>query len=217
VPRTFFVGDVHGCLGELEALLKRAGCADGDPLVLLGDLVAKGPDSQGVVQLLRERGARAVMGNHDAKVLEARKGRELKKTHAKVAASLTEADWQTLEALPPWLELQDLSAVAVHGGLDPSLPLAQQDEELVRNMRSLDAKGRPSKRIEGGVPWGSRWPGPAFVLFGHDAVRGLQQHAHAWGLDSGCVYGGRLTGCWLPEKQLVSVPAKRVWSEPEVE
>jgi len=215
--RTFFVGDVHGCLDELEALLKLAGCGEGDALVLLGDLVAKGPDSQGVVQLLRERRARAVLGNHDARVLEARRGGALKKPHAKVADALTEADWAALEALPAWLDLPALDAIAVHGGLDPRLPLAEQDPEVVRNMRSLDAKGRPTKRLEGGVPWGAKWPGPRFVLFGHDAVRGLQQHAHAWGLDTGCVYGGRLTGCWLPERRLVSVPARRVWSPPEQE
>ena len=53
------------------------------------------------------------------------------------------------------------------------------------------------------------WQGPELVIFGHDAKRGLQQEENAIGLDSGCVYGKKLTGIILPEREFVFVNAVR--------
>jgi predicted phosphodiesterase len=209
---TIIVGDVHGCLIELEELLHVAGYTATDALVLTGDLVAKGPDSQGVVQLVREKGGISVLGNHDAHVLKVGRTGEGKRHHEQVAKSLTDDDWRYLESMPLVFEVPAVNVVVVHGGLVPGVPFAQQDRDTVINMRSFDAEGKPSKRIEGGVPWASRWFGPQLAVFGHDAVRGLQQYTHAMGLDTGCVYGRRLTGLVMPEKRLVSVDARKVWA-----
>jgi hypothetical protein len=211
--RTLVVGDVHGCREELEQLLVKAGLQPGDTLVLAGDLTAKGPDSQGVVQLARERGALAVLGNHDAHVLDILAGKSSKAHHAQVARSLGASDAAYLQALPLWLELE--AALVVHAGLLPGLPLERQPRHLLLNLRSFDEAGEPSTRVEGGVPWASRWPGPRRVLFGHDALRGLQRHPHALGLDTGCVYGGALTAAWLPGEALVQVKARKVWRPPD--
>ena len=78
---------------------------------------------------------------------------------------------------------------------------------LMLTIRSIKADGTPSKRVDG-EPWASLWPGPELVVFGHDAVRGLQMYEHAVGLDTGCVYGGRLSGYLLPERRLVQVDAR---------
>lgn len=218
MQRTIVIGDVHGCLAELQKLLRRCGVDLGDEVVLVGDLVAKGPDSQGVVQYVRESGYLAVVGNHDQQVLRIRAGttkKPPKQTHLEVVASLGPEDWAFLESLPAYLELEAQHAIVVHGGLVPGVPLEAQRREDLIAMRSLDAEGKASKRLEDGVPWASLWKGPEHVVFGHDALRGLQQHPFATGIDTGCVYGRQLTALVLPERELVSVPAKRVYADLE--
>lgn len=68
-PRVIAIGDVHGCIDELQALLRKCDYHPGDTVVFLGDLVCKGPDSLSVVQMAREIGAIGVRGNHDFEVV----------------------------------------------------------------------------------------------------------------------------------------------------
>ncbi len=220
--QTVVIGDIHGCLDELQDLL--AACSidwTTDRVISVGDLVAKGPDSQGVVQLARELGIRAVLGNHDAKVLSVGPNAEEtegqsghRRRHVAVARTLRPADWTYLNDLPLFLALPDLETIVVHAGLVAGVPLSEQSRDLLMNMRSITPTGQPSMKVEGGVPWASVWPGPAHVVFGHDATRGLQQHRFATGVDTGCVYGRKLTALCLPKPRLVSVPARRTYVEP---
>ena len=219
--RTLIVGDVHGCREELDDLLRESGWEEGDHLVMVGDLVAKGPDSLGVVRLVRALGAEATRGNHDQHCLRwwnAKRAGEplpkLKPTHQRVADELEEEDWTWLAARPLWLELPEHDALVVHGGLLPGVPLNEQDPRNLMNMRSILADGSASRRVEEGTPWAALWPGPALAVFGHDAVRGFQSYPHAVGLDTGCVYGGWLSGLWLPGRDLVTVPARDCYCDP---
>lgn len=218
-PRTIVVGDVHGCLLELRDLLKACAFETGDRLVFVGDLVAKGPDSQGVVALARELGACAVLGNHDARVLQWKHAVDaglqptpLKATHQQVCTALFESDWRWLAALPYFLELPALHAIVVHGGLLSGIAPCDQPPQMMLNARSICADGTLSPCIEDGEPWAAQWTGPQHVLFGHDAVRGLQRYPLATGIDTGCVYGRQLTACILPEHKIVSVAARRAWA-----
>jgi predicted phosphodiesterase len=219
MTRTLFIGDVHGCAEELDALLRECGYLRGDRVVLVGDLVAKGPDSAGVVRRARERGFLAVRGNHDEHVLrwhagKQPEGKKLKPEHRQVLETLEAEDWAWLESLPLHRHFPELNVRVVHGGFVPGVPLEEQKPELLLNLRSITPKGEPSKKMDEGAPWGSLWKGPELVIFGHDALRGVQQHPHAIGLDSGCVYGHRLTAYVLPEGRFYSVKAKRVYMGP---
>ncbi|HLT32019.1 MAG TPA: metallophosphoesterase [Myxococcaceae bacterium] len=205
-PRTLLIGDVHGCLDELRALLRVAALSAEDRVVLLGDLVAKGPDSLGVVQFVREQGFQAVLGNHEAHVLRAWDGE-----HAEIQQGLGEDGLGWLNTLPLSLRIPEHNVIAVHAGLVPGIALEAQSRENVLTMRSLRSDGTASKRVHEGEPWSQRWEGPEHVVFGHDAIRGLQRRPFATGLDTGCAYGRQLTALLLPEWELISVPAKRAY------
>jgi len=217
--RSIVIGDVHGCADELDALLKECCAEAGDDVVLVGDLIAKGPASRDVLARVREEGFRSVRGNHDAHVLRWKDAKDagveplrLSPTHAELAASLSDEDWAGLRSLPLYLRRLEHEVIVVHAGLVPGVPLEQQEPSLLMNLRSIRADGTGSKKPDDGVLWATLWLGPELVLFGHHASAGLQVHPHAIGLDTGCVYGGKLSACILPERKLVSVPAKRQYA-----
>lgn len=213
--RTIVVGDIHGCAIELKQLLAACDRSRTDRVISVGDLAGKGPDSLAVVRFARENGIQAVLGNHDAKVLRFLENERPHdgSPHSAIATGLPAEDARWLASLPLWIRLpawdslrQDV--LVVHAGLMPGVPLAEQRRASFLELRSIRADGSGSSRLDG-RPWGACWPGPELVVYGHDAVRGLQRHPHAYGLDTGCVYGRKLTALILPELRLVSVDARR--------
>lgn len=215
-PRVIAIGDVHGCIDELQDLLRQCDYRPGDLVVFLGDLVSKGPDSVSVVQMAREIGAIGVRGNHDFEVIRWHQAIKsgvdppvVGSEHFHIATCLSKADMKWMYSLPWYISSKELSALFVHAGFVSGIRLAKQNPRLMMNMRSILPDGTVTSKFFNNWPWARLWDGPQTVLFGHDADRGLQQYEHAIGLDTGCVYGGRLTACILPEKRLVSVGARR--------
>ena len=222
MPRTIFIGDVHGCLHELEDLLDSSAYAEGDQVVLAGDLVAKGPSSLGVLRLAQRLGALGVRGNHDNAVLRWRNAAtdpvpERATHHYQVARQLDDAAWAVLEGLPLFLRVVEHNALVIHAGLVPGIALEQQEPDMLMNMRTIRPDGTGSRRPDDGPLWGSRWPGPELAIFGHHAMAGLQRHPHALGLDTGCVYGGRLTAYALPDDRLFTVASRNVYANVDTE
>jgi hypothetical protein len=220
--RTVIVGDVHGCAGELEELLERVRFVAGaDRLVSVGDLVVRGPDPHGVLALIQRVGGRAARGNHEEKLLAwRRRDKPLGPDHERVAQLLSEAEWRVVEAMPLWIDLPEHDVRVVHAGVVPGMEPSRTPPEALLKMRTLDARGDWSDEADAGVLWGARYEGPPHVVFGHNARPEPQLHAWATGLDTGCVYGGRLTGLVLDEGEpmprgdavrrlLKSVPALR--------
>jgi len=214
--RVIVIGDVHGCIDELQDLLRQCDYKPGDIVLFLGDLVCKGPDSLSVVQMAREIGAIGIRGNHDYEVI--RWNQAIKfgvdppvvgSEHFHIASSLSKEDMKWMYSLPWYISSWELSTLFVHAGFVSGIRLSKQNPRLMMNMRSILPDGTVTSKFFNNWPWARLWDGPQTVLFGHDADRGLQQYEHAIGLDTGCVYGGRLTACILPEKRLVSVSARR--------
>jgi hypothetical protein len=134
-------------------------------------------------------------------------------------ASFAESDWRIIEAMPLYHEAAHHDICVVHAGVDIRRDLKSQDPWVLTHIRSFDEQGNPTHR-DGSASWSLHYAGPKHVVFGHNALRGIQIHPHATGLDSGCVYGGSLSalvlehGSTVPEvhkrrDHIVSVPAKR--------
>lgn len=231
--KTVIVGDVHGCRHELEALLDAVAFTSGDRLIFVGDLIARGPDSLGVLDVARRTGAIIVRGNHEEKLIvwRAHPNEPLGKLHLEVALSLREVDWILLETAPYWHDLPEHGARIIHAGVLPGMPIEKQDPQTLLHIRSVSVKtlktrtalGSTKKQTGALVRWGTLYEGPPHIVFGHNALGGLQLHPWATGLDTGCVYGGRLTAMVLDEgmkiprsiaarqRCLHSVPAQRVY------
>lgn len=223
--RVICVGDVHGCADELRDLLRKINYRPSDVVVLLGDLVAKGPKSGEVIQMAIDLNAMSVRGNHDQEVIRRsvtwrsslKHGKATEKLkyneHTRIAKELTPAQWSWLTELPYFIRSDDLAALFVHAGFQSNLRLTDQDPWVMMTMRSLLPGLRASARCDYRFPWASLWKGPMTVYFGHDAARGLQVYNHAVGLDTGCVYGAELTAMILPDKELVAVRARNAYQD----
>src|ERR1700722_14598888 len=171
MPRTVLIGDVHGCTGELEDLLERVRFVEGsDRLVLVGDLLVRGPDVHGTLALIRRLGGRAARGNHEEKLLAWRlRKKTLGPDHERVARALSRDEWTFLRELPLWIDLPEHGLRVVHAGVVPGVPIARVPAEALTKMRTLDARGRWSDDADGGALWGSLYTGPRHVVFGHYA------------------------------------------------
>lgn len=220
----FVIGDVHGCAEELQLLLDEANANDDDTLkIFAGDMVNKGPDSPRVLQMMQAMTHFAVRGNNEEAVLRECRSRDENRSYRfpdkyKWIEKLRGDDIRYMENLPYSLLLPSLNSIVVHAGLVPGKPLlAQQPIDMV-SMRNLvvgdyfDEGGiQAVSEVDVGTAWAPLWPGPQHVYFGHDAMRKLQRHPYATGLDTGCVYGGQLTGIFIHGErkgEVISILAK---------
>jgi hypothetical protein len=214
VARTIIIGDVHGCSVELEDLLRLARATGSDRIFFVGDLVGRGPDSRAVLAMVRQLAAVVVQGNHERRLLEVHHGgmvgrrARLGPAHRRLMASFNEEDWQTMSKMPFYADLPEHQLCIAHAGIDPALPLADQDPWVLTHLRSFDDTGAPSHH-DGTRSWAATYEGPTHVVFGHNALRGLQLFPSATGLDTGCVYGGRLSALVLQQDQPVPAAEQR--------
>ena len=201
MQRRIFVGDIQGCREPLERLLAAVAFRRGqDRLLPVGDLVNKGPDSPGTLALLMELGAEPVLGNHDLYWLGKERG------------DAAQRAWLRSQ---PVVRLFD-DVVMVHAGLHPHWDeahlraLPARDVNYAVNVRYCDADGRqpdddwppPGPPFR---PWDDFYTGRRRVVFGHWARRGLVVRPQCVGLDTGCVYGGRLSAWIAEEDRIVQV------------
>jgi serine/threonine protein phosphatase 1 len=185
----YVVGDVHGCRRTFERLLDRLALGPDDLVVTVGDLVRKGPDSTGALDIARvQQNVVSVRGNNEQHLVSGRK------SHPDHDAE----DIAFMESLPLAISFDD--ALVVHGGIDHRKPLAAHDREDLLNMRSLAEFGGYERPL-----WFETREERPRVFFGHTPLSEPFASPHAVGLDTGCVYGGQLTAYDYRRDRFISV------------
>ncbi len=214
--RLIAIGDIHGCHLEFGEMIDRLALEPGDRVILLGDLINRGPDSCRVLDLARQIGARSLLGNHELRLLKYRRTQDRKyvKEHdLDTFDQLRPADWADMEKMALTFEEPELDLVCVHGGFLPGSPWQRQPAEVVTRVQVVTAANKPAKRAdEPEAPaWADLWTGPPFVVYGHTPRPEVYKLKWSVGIDTGCVMGGCLTAYILPEKRFLQVKARKAY------
>ena len=231
------IGDVHGCISELRALLAALGYLpdessgyrhpSGRKAVFLGDLVDRGPGAPDVLRLAMAMvgggTALAVPGNHDLKLVRKLRGRDVQVSHG-LAETLEQLEREApefrthvgdfLDELVSHYVLDDGRLVVAHAGLK-----AEMQGRASGQVRSFALYGETTGETdEFGLPvrynWAAEYRGNAHVVYGHTPVPEPEWLNRTINIDTGCVFGGKLSALRWPEKELVSVPAEKTYAEP---
>jgi len=237
------IGDVHGCFYELQELLQKLGYEvreqkaseprfqvqhpQGRKVVFLGDLVDRGPESSRVLRLAMDMVAAGqawcVPGNHDMKLLRKLQGRNVKINHG-LAETLEQLEQEPpkfsaevatfLDALISHYVLDDGKLVVAHAGMKESM-----QGRGSRAVRDFALYGETTGETdEFGLPvrynWAAEYRGKAMVVYGHTTVMEPEWLNRTINIDTGCVFGGKLTALRYPELELIAVPALQMYCEP---
>ncbi|MFD9137928.1 polynucleotide kinase-phosphatase [Streptomyces bottropensis] len=226
------VGDIHGCASELEALLGKLGYVDGvhpegRTAVFVGDLVDRGPDSPGVLRrvmsMVGSGNALCVPGNHENKYGRYLKGRNVQHTHG-LAETIEQMEGESeeftkqvrefIDGLVSHYVLDGGRLVVCHAGL-PEKYHGRTSGRVRSHALYGDTTGETDEfGLPVRYPWAEDYRGRAAVVYGHTPVPTATWLNNTICLDTGAVFGGRLTALRWPERELVDVPAERVWYEP---
>ncbi len=208
--RALVIGDIHGCYDELMLLLERAGVTDDDDIIAVGDILDRGPDSPRVLAFFQTQpNARTIRGNHERKHIRSFAGETAVAvsqiiTREQIGAAAYPAAVDYLRSLPDYIELD--CALIVHGFWQAGVPLAAQRDVVLNGTLT----GEAVVQAQGEAPWYTRYDGDKPLIVGHRRYNGAAPFVwqnRVYGLDTGCVHGGALTGLWLPEFRFVSVPS----------
>jgi protein phosphatase len=231
------IGDVHGCCNELESLLQQLGYTrngseswghrSGRKAIFVGDLVDRGPrivDTLRTVMAMSLAGsALCVPGNHDIKLKRKLDGRDVTVSHG-LDRTLAELDLESpefrtevqkfLDGLVSHYVFDDGHLVVAHAGMKQEMQ--GRGSAKVRDFALFGET--TGETDEFGLPvrynWASEYRGRASVVYGHTPVPEPEWLNRTINIDTGCVFGGRLTALRWPEKELVSVAALETYADP---
>jgi protein phosphatase len=230
------IGDIHGCYDELLALIQKLDYSmqDGIPvhsddrhLAFVGDAMDRGPDSLKTLRLLFDmQDAHALNyspGNHCNKLYRYAKGNHVQLTHglettaAEINALSKEQRKQFLnryrqfyEGLPLYQTLNSGELIIAHAGISERLLGIPYSEKVRIFVLYGDITG---KQLPNGKPvrrdWAKHYKGQACIVYGHTPVKEARFLQNTVNIDTGCVFGGKLTAIRYPEMEIISVPSQQ--------
>ncbi|GAB2532874.1 bis(5'-nucleosyl)-tetraphosphatase PrpE [Gracilibacillus alcaliphilus] len=234
------IGDIHGCFQELEDLLHILGYQwqdkqllhpEGRQLAFIGDLTDRGPHSIAVIKLvydlvIRQKQAYYVPGNHCNKLFRFFLGNKVQLKHG---LETTVAEWEQLpkseqeqvrqmmltlyQQAPLYQSFDSLNLVIAHAGI-PEKYIGQSGSRVKTFVLYGDitgkqlADGRPERR-----DWAQEYQGDKWIVYGHTPVLEARFVQHTVNIDTGCVFGNKLTAIRFPEKEIVDVPSRLPFTE----
>lgn len=233
--RLIFVGDIHGCIEEFKELLIKLNYDPvHDRLILLGDLVDRGPDSLAVVQLAMRMNLECVMGNHEHKFVKwfrSQGSRVDVYDHKDYYNKFSDEELNYIMNMPTYIELEDV--IAVHAGLKPGILLSNQSKDDMMYLRytddqrkfiSLKKINKLGKEAVGAKFWTEFWFGPKNVVYGHNVynfeeplIQETIPGVTCYGIDTGCCFGGNLTALIWETKEIIQVKAKKIYYQSNYE
>lgn len=228
------IGDIHGCREEFNQLLDKLKYdVKKHRVILVGDILDRGPDPVGLLQQIRKMELETVLGNHEEKALRWRKHealreltgqdnpmKELTAQRREEWLGLSKSDIQWLTSLPLQLHVKD-NWYVVHAGMEPGVSFAKQDLERIIRLRYVDKHGiyvKPKKNKEQPPEsqyWAYNWTQPYNIIFGHqkfDEPKVFKNDNNTCiGIDTGCCFGNTLTAFNLERNEYVQVKAHKVY------
>ncbi|MBU8790771.1 bis(5'-nucleosyl)-tetraphosphatase PrpE [Oceanobacillus caeni] len=230
------IGDIHGCIDELHALFEKLGYQkennifvhrEGRIPAFVGDLTDRGPDSLAVIRLVYQmvvehKRAKYVPGNHCNKLYRFFLGNKVQQKHG---LETTVQEYETLstreqkiiskqfrtlyEQAPLYLEIPEVSAVIAHAGIREDY-IGRTDKKVQTFVLYGDitgefhSDGRPIRR-----DWAKHYHGDRWIVYGHTPVMEPRIKNKTINIDTGCVFGNKLTAFQLPEEKIVAVPSEQ--------
>ena len=215
MSKLIIYGDIHGCYNEFISLREKINPQPNDIEVCVGDIITKGKHSVETLDFIIKHNIKSVLGNHEEKLVRYLKHQKSPKKNPvkltlgeeNIIASLTKEHIQFLEEMPLFLRFGDI--VVLHGGLQNNMNLenlSKREKEKVLRLRYINEEGHfieCGKETTSSIFWADVYNGnQGFVVYGHQWFEEVRKSPFALGIDTGCVYGNKLSAVIFEENNI---------------
>ena len=208
--RTIIYGDIHGCLEEFKSLRSELNLTDEDREISVGDILDRGEESNATLTYAREQKIELVLGNHEYKYLRFSKHEESSKQTGKknpmvlndekltIYNTLTKEDMEYIQNAPFFIKINNLTIL--HAGITNKIELLNANKKELESLtrtRELDENQKTlalGQSSYGSRFWSEFYDGSeGIIIYGHEAFNKVKIDKYSFGIDTGCVYGNKLT------------------------